>query len=463
MTIPYIMSKDAITVMVNGNVTTVSETHANFLALREAVRNKDWERVPDLIAPARAVERMMAGRVTVKNGQVVLDGEIIHNAVTDRILDLMREGFDAEPLMRFLERLMQNPSRTAVNELYLWLEGTRLPITEDGYFMAYKKVNSDYKDFYTGQILNKPAALMNYEDRKYIETVRGNVTVTVENDITTLTMPRNKVDDNRENTCSYGLHFCSLSYLPHYHGGQGRVLLVKIDPADVVSIPSDYDNAKGRAWRYQIMGEHMKDESTEAYNTPVATARGEPITSSVKTAAQAPDTWVMGINFGTETRAAMVRDLMRACAGMNGPIRDVNQARVDGFDDAWDLKPENLSRCTGNHMREAAAYAQAYFEGYDRCRGHAPQVQATVPDPISASSEYGAINAQQRDAILAVLKAPVTGRETYHGSKYGNYCGSQCGHNHRVDRVSFDLSGALYGGNSFRKAYVKAYTKAYNN
>ena len=60
-------------------------------------------------------------------------------------------------------------------------------------------------------------------------------------------MPRNAVDDRRHNTCSTGLHFCSWAYLPHYHGAQGRVLVLKIDPANVVSIPSDYANAKGRA------------------------------------------------------------------------------------------------------------------------------------------------------------------------------------------------------------------------
>jgi hypothetical protein len=32
-------------------------------------------------------------------------------------------------------------------------------------------------------------------------------------------------------------------------------MLVKVNPADVVSIPSDYNNAKGRAWKYEVVGE----------------------------------------------------------------------------------------------------------------------------------------------------------------------------------------------------------------
>jgi hypothetical protein len=463
MTLPFIMSKDAITVEVNGAPVTVLEGQTNFVALREAIRTKDWDAVPDLVSPVRAVEKFATGRVTVVNGEVLLDGEAVHNAVTGRILDMVSEGFDADPLMKFLERLMLNPSRTAVNELYLWLEGTRLPITEDGYFMAYKKVRDDYRDFFTGKVLNKPAALMTDADAEYIKTTHGNVTVSVEDGVTTLSMPRNKVDDNRDRTCSYGLHFCSMSYLPAYYGGRGRVLLVKIDPADVVSIPSDYDNAKGRAMRYQVVGEHTKNEQTEAYTTPVATAKGEARVSARKVNTQ-PElkTWVLGVNFGTEDRAAQVKALMAACVNQVGEARSTVQARVDGFDDAWYNKAADLNRYTGSHIREAVEYAQAYFEGYDRCRGNAPQVQVAVSEPVTAAAEYAPANSAQRDEILRVLNTPITGNEPMHGQVDGDYFGAADGNKDRVNGRKFDLAAALRGGRGYRKAYMKAYTDYYN-
>jgi hypothetical protein len=37
--------------------------------------------------------------------------------------------------------------------------------------------------------------------------------------------------------------------------GGDRTVIVKINPADVVSIPSDYNDAKGRACRYEVVGE----------------------------------------------------------------------------------------------------------------------------------------------------------------------------------------------------------------
>ena len=68
-------------------------------------------------------------------------------------------------------------------------------------------------------------------------------------------MERNKVDDNQNNTCSSGLHFCSKEYLSHFGGSDSRTMIVKINPADVVSIPTDYNNSKGRACKYVVVGE----------------------------------------------------------------------------------------------------------------------------------------------------------------------------------------------------------------
>ena len=239
-----IVGKNFITLMVNGTVHTINEQHPNYAAIREAVKTKQTDDIETLINISATVSEFGDGKVTVENGRVLFEGEELHGAVVDRIMDMIREGFDAAPMLAFLENLMKNPSKRAVDELYLWLEKTSLPITEDGHFLAYKKVKDDYTDYYTGKMDNSVGQVVE--------------------------MARNKVDDDRDRTCSYGLHFCSLSYLPNYYGGLGRVVIVKINPADVVSIPSDYDNAKGRTCRYEVIGEH-NSELVEAFNKPVWT------------------------------------------------------------------------------------------------------------------------------------------------------------------------------------------------
>lgn len=237
-----IVGKSFVTMMVDGQTHTIDDQHPNYHKIREAVRNKDYAAAEPLINIGRAIANFAMGKIRVENGCVYYGNMEVKNALVDRILDMINEGFDAQPMLRFLENLMQNPSKRAVDELYMFLEQTSLPITDDGHFLAYKKVNSDYKDFYTGTMDNSVGQV--------------------------LEMPRNQVDDERDRTCSYGLHFCSLTYLPHYFGNQGHVMIVKINPADVVSIPSDYNNAKGRTCRYEVIGEHHS-ENMEAFFAPV--------------------------------------------------------------------------------------------------------------------------------------------------------------------------------------------------
>ncbi len=139
---------------------------------------------------------------------------------------------EADPVINFIENLMKNPSRGSVADLYGFLEACSLPITSDGYFLAYKKVRYDFKDIYSGKHDNSVG--------KELE------------------MERWEVDDNRQQTCSTGYHCCSFEYLSHYGGiskDSHRVLVVKVNPKDVVSVPVDYNNQKMRVCKYKVIDE----------------------------------------------------------------------------------------------------------------------------------------------------------------------------------------------------------------
>jgi hypothetical protein len=155
---------------------------------------------------------------------------------------MYQEGFPVEPMVNFMENLMSNPSKRAVEELYAFLEKGNLPITADGCFLAYKKVRNDYLDIHSG-------------------TMDNSVGKTVE-------MERNEVDDDKDRTCSTGLHFCSLDYLNHFGSQDSRTVVLKINPRDVVSIPADYHSTKGRACRYEVIDEINKD-AADAFVAPV--------------------------------------------------------------------------------------------------------------------------------------------------------------------------------------------------
>lgn len=234
--IPNIITDTTITVVVDGQPYTTDRSNTNWERLVEALNspNTDTDEVINLMSPEASIKEASEdyGEITIDNGTLYFNHRPVGNALAQRILDLHNHGFNLGPWVKFAQNVYNNPDVRARDELYLWLETSGLPITEDGHFLAYKIVSSEFKDLYTGRMDNSPGKIVS--------------------------MPRENVDTNRDRTCSQGLHFCSKDYLPYFgswRNGNDKVVLVKINPADVVSIPSDYDNAKGRTWRYEVLQE----------------------------------------------------------------------------------------------------------------------------------------------------------------------------------------------------------------
>ena len=227
MSFPFIIQGNNVTVVIGNKPHTISKTHITYQKVVDAIKAGDWETVQNIIEPKKVVLDYGQGRVSIKGETLYWDGEEFNGTLAVRMINMLQEGFTIEPLINFMENLMENPSKRSVDELYGFLEKNNLPITPDGHFLAYKRVRDDYKDVHSGTMDNSPGQIVS--------------------------MPRNKVDDDKDKTCSTGLHFCSEGYLKHFGGA--RTVIVKINPRDVVSIPSDYDNTKGRACRYEVIGE----------------------------------------------------------------------------------------------------------------------------------------------------------------------------------------------------------------
>ena len=236
----------------NGMPYNILSSHPNYTKLKELFKKAQQTLVTANISHilkhmivlsdvSRVIKTQGQGKVTVEGGVVLFDGEEVHGTITDRILSGLNEGFNMTPYIKFLENLMSNPSKVAVNELYGFMEHGKMGISEDGYVLGYKKVRKDYTDCHTGKFDNHPG--QSHE------------------------MPRNKVDDNRERTCSSGFHFCSFDYLSQFGNcSSNRVVMVKVNPRDVVSIPADYNNAKARCCAYTVMKE-LEDYSNDYLST----------------------------------------------------------------------------------------------------------------------------------------------------------------------------------------------------
>ena len=228
--LPHFMSDTFVSVTIDGTPKVANQDHPNFEEIRNRVRSKNFEGIEELFDVGQAIETWAQGNIEIVGGVLRYNGQQIENVIVDHIFEVIDEGHNADHLIKFLENLLENPSYRAVQELYGFLEAGQMSITEDGCFLAYKKVRADFTDIYTGQFDNSIGQVVS--------------------------MPRNQVDEDSERTCSRGLHVCSYDYLRHFGSSTGnKVVLCKINPADVVAIPKDYNNTKMRVCRYEVLEE----------------------------------------------------------------------------------------------------------------------------------------------------------------------------------------------------------------
>jgi hypothetical protein len=226
----FIATSTAITAAIKGKSYTVTSDNPSYGQILDALKNgKSDSDIEELFQLATAIKRYSRGNIEVVNeSELRYKGEVVNNVVVDRILKFMSEGLPVEPLIAFLERLLANPSRRSIEELYTFLEHQNLPITPEGFFLAYKGVKEDFKDVHSGTFDNTPG--------------------------TTNSMPRSKVDDDFRRGCSYGFHVGTMEYATSWGP---RCVLVKVDPADVVSVPSDCSCQKLRTSRYTVVCEYQ--------------------------------------------------------------------------------------------------------------------------------------------------------------------------------------------------------------
>ena len=234
--IPFILQGKNIVVFIGGQPTTVTESHLNYDKLRDAIKASDWAAVPALVTVRKTLSAYTYGRVSISENDILFDGKPIHNALSSRMLNAFKEGFPIDHFSRFMENLDANPSYRARNELVGFLDACELPITDDGCFMAYKRVRANFTDVHTGTFDNSPG--------------------------TTVKMNRRDVNEDPTQTCSAGLHVCSYSYLSHFSGD--RIVSVKVNPRDCVAVPVDYNNSKLRVCEYVVIAELDMSDSISA-------------------------------------------------------------------------------------------------------------------------------------------------------------------------------------------------------
>ena len=248
MNTAYLVTADNITISQNGKTHIVGRQYAQFQGILDALKSEDFEKAFDLADRATSLTKQSEGEFEVRDGVVYRNGLPVHNVVTERIIQFQDEGLPFQPLVKFLENLLHNPSARSVSELYKFLEHKNMPITDDGCFLAYKAVQNDYRSITSGTT----EVRVSTDGGTTWNTVTGHVPNNVGN---ILEVDRNQVDDDAQRTCSFGLHAGALEYATSFGGTSSRIVIVKINPKDAVSVPIDHDAQKLRASRYEVISD----------------------------------------------------------------------------------------------------------------------------------------------------------------------------------------------------------------
>ena len=232
--IPFVLQRNFLSVVVNGEQYPVSSSQPTFKALKNALEKQQWGRIPKLLDVTQQIAQKSHGKVKVTKEGVFYKGNKVENSLTAKILELLEHGKKVDSMLRFMDNLYQQPDVNTVNRVYDWINSGRYTITSDGCICGYKVVRSNYTDKHTGKVDNHLGARP--------------------------LMARSAVDPSEYVECSVGFHVCVREYIGSFYSDGDHIMLVKVNPADIVASPRNFGHRKFRCWTYEVFAEVSTDE-----------------------------------------------------------------------------------------------------------------------------------------------------------------------------------------------------------
>lgn len=249
--------KDSLTVILSdGTIKSIAGDHPGFNTILDALKAKESDdKIKGLLDPANLIfskTSKVSERVTLAGGTLLFDGDALEGPLADFIVSIAQNSDNTESYeawIKFMENLANNPSEESKEHLFAFMTTHGLTVNTDGHIILYKGVRSDGTSIHSGfGIVNGVQMDGNLPNEV------GSV----------LEFPRSKVNANRGVACATGLHAGTFDYASSF--AQGRLLTVAINPRDVVSVPSDHNDAKVRVSRYTVV---EVNEQEQAYQRGV--------------------------------------------------------------------------------------------------------------------------------------------------------------------------------------------------
>jgi hypothetical protein len=241
-----------ITVYHNDQVLTFNreDNEKVFLQVRELYKVGDYEAIFKLVLTVENINLKYAdSELSIsKEGIVTINGDILPASLSKVIVALYKEDAPIDCFIQFWNKLNQNPSNKAVNRLYDFVDKHNITILPDGNLLLYRVVRRTE------------------QPEVFIDIHTGTMNQAIGE---TISMTRNKVDDDSAVGCSRGLHCAAWGYTNYYgnaYSGKDAVVNVSVNPANVVAIPDEMNMSKIRVCEFTILEENTNlTEIRQAY------------------------------------------------------------------------------------------------------------------------------------------------------------------------------------------------------
>lgn len=217
--------------------------HPHWNAIIEGLQNND-DSVYDLFDVQGGLVKQLTNlsdRVTFDGYNIRFDGDVHTGPIANHLVRCLQAGVkDYAPVVKFWEKVAQNPDDRSREQLFTWLQSHDFTITEDGDILGYKGVAIVEGDHGFTSVSQGTAFVDGKQHTGRIPNPIGAV----------VTMPRSEVKNDPNAACHQGLHVGDWSYASNF--GEA-VLEVHVNPRDVVSIPRDANYRKMRCCKYKVV------------------------------------------------------------------------------------------------------------------------------------------------------------------------------------------------------------------
>jgi len=236
---------NSISIVVDGEIHVVKNDHVAFDDILEILGSGNSESRKEELLEKISVKKYvenLSPRISIQDEFVCYDGEPVNEKLSSIILTFLEKKFDISHYTRFLDKLMQNPSKRSVDLVYEFISRYNMPITPEGNFLCLKAVTSEFLDKHSRKINNSPGQVVEYA--------------------------RNKISDDPNHACHEGLHCGWHGYMHSFARENDRIVMVEVNPADVVCIPNDCSMQKMRVCKYKVLKDMGSWESFRGSNIP---------------------------------------------------------------------------------------------------------------------------------------------------------------------------------------------------